>query len=148
MLANSGPGATHLVADIAGYFVQSTGTAGSYVGLSPSRLLDTRQGTGYPGKVQPSGSVPLQVAGRGGVPPNGAGAVIVNITVTEPAAPGFITAFPSGTTRPTASNLNFRAGQTVPNLAIVAIGADGRVTLTNASSGGSHLVVDVAGYFT
>jgi hypothetical protein len=49
-------------------------------------------------------------------------------------------------TTPAASNLNFVAGQTVPNLAIVGIGADGNVTAYNAA-GQTHVIFDVVGYF-
>ena len=123
--------------------------AGTYVALSPSRVLDTRVGVGAPAAaVAPGGTVHLQVLGRGGVPATGVSAVVLNVTVTQPTGPGFITAYPNGTAMPTASNLNFVAAQTVPNLVVVPVGADGMVALTNGSAGTVQLVADVAGYFT
>ncbi|WP_411284434.1 hypothetical protein, partial [Lapillicoccus sp.] len=124
-------------------------TAGNYLALPPSRVLDTRTGNGAPAAaVAPAGTVHLQVLGRGGVPATGVSAVVLNVTVTEPAASGWITAYPNGTTMPVASNLNFLAGQTVPNLVVVPVGPDGMVALTNSSAGTVQLIADVSGYFT
>ena len=58
----------------------------------------------------------LQVTGRGGVPTGGVGAVVMNVTVTEPSAASHVTAWPSASSRPVASNSNYVAGQTVPDL--------------------------------
>jgi hypothetical protein len=96
-----------------------------FTSLAPSRLLDTRIGVGAPqGAVAPGGTVHLQVAGRGRVPAMGVSAVVLNVTVTGATRPGFVTAYGDGTALPGASNLNFVAGQTVPNLVIAPVGAD------------------------
>ena len=89
----------------------------------------------------------LRVTGQGGVPKSGVTAVAVNVTVTDPTAVSFLTVYPSGGSRPLASNLNYVAGQTVPNLVIVKVGADGFITLYN-HSGAVHVIVDVAGWFS
>ena len=86
--------------------------------------------------------------GHGGVPASGVSAVVLNVTVTQPKAAGYITVYPDGATRPLASNLNFVAGQTVPNLVVAPVGADGKVDLYNGSSGTVELVADVSGYFS
>ena len=105
-------------------------------------------GNGAPqARVAASGTVGLQVTGRGGVPATGVAAVVVNVTVTGPSASGFITVYPSGTSQPTASNLNFTAGQTIPNLVTVKLGTDGKIDLRNNSAGSVHLIADVAGYY-
>jgi len=54
--------------------------------------------------------------------------------------------FPCGSTPPTASNLNYVLGSTVPNGVIAKIGAGGKVCLYANSA--AHLIVDVSGYFT
>ncbi|GAC1513731.1 MAG: hypothetical protein NVS1B16_06190 [Pseudarthrobacter sp.] len=74
-------------------------------------------------------------------------AVVFNLTVANPQSNGFITAYASGTVRPDAANLNFNAGQIVPNLVTVPVGADGKVNLHNCSAGTSELIADVAGYY-
>ncbi|MBJ7609338.1 MAG: N-acetylmuramoyl-L-alanine amidase [Candidatus Dormibacteraeota bacterium] len=61
-----------------------------------------------------------------------------------------MTVFADGTAAPTASNLTFVAGQTVPNLVVAPVGANGKVDLNfdSSSNGGSlQLIADVAGYF-
>ena len=89
----------------------------------------------------------LDVTGVGGVPETGVTAVVMNVTVDSPTAGSFLTAWPSGETRPGVSNLNFVPGQTVPNLVTVKVGANGRVNLFN-SSGWAHVIADVVGYYT
>ena len=80
------------------------------------------------------------------MPASGVSAVVLNVTVTQPTASSFLTAWPAGAARPLASNLNFVPGQTVPNLVVVKAGAGGVVDLFN-STGSTHVVADVAGWF-
>ena len=141
-------GSTQLIADVVGWFPASS----SFVGLQPARLLDTRAGLSTidgqfngVGAVKPYGTLDLTVVDRGGVPAAGVGSVVLNITATEPTAASFVTVFPTGRIRPTASNLNFVAGQTTPNLVIAKVGAGGKVSLFNLA-GNVHLVADVVGW--
>jgi hypothetical protein len=76
----------------------------------------------------------------------GAAGPALNVTVTWPRAPGFLTVWPCDQARPTASTLNYSAGATVAGLAIVARAADGSFCLLTMAS--AHLLVDVAGWFT
>ena len=123
-------------------------TAGAFVSVAPARLLDTPMGTGAPAaSVAAHQAVALQVGGRGGVPATGVSAVVLNVTVTQPGAGGFLTAYADGTALPLASNLNFSPGQTVPNLVVAPVGANGQVDLYNGSAGSTHLIADVTGYF-
>ena len=140
--------ATHLIADVAGYFAPGAG----FNALLPARLLDTRgDGRTVDGAAQAAGLQPLgavievQVTGRAGVPV-GAPAATLNVTVTEAQAPGFVTVFPCGSTRPNASSLNFVAGSTVPNGVIAKIGDGGKVCLFVSNA--THLIADVSGYFS
>ena len=119
-----------------------------FVPLTPARLLDTRSGIG--GNIFPLSEdtfTELPVTGVGGVPIGNVTAVVMNVTVTNPTAGGYLTAWPSGETRPLVSNINFVPGQTVPNLVTVKVGANGRVNLYN-SAGSSDIIADVAGYYT
>jgi hypothetical protein len=85
----------------------------------------------------------LLVAGRGGVPGD-AVAVVLNVTVTGPSGPGFATVFPCGSEPPNASNLNYAAGQTIPNAVTARVGSGGKVCVfTHAET---DLIVDVNGY--
>ncbi|HEY3751532.1 MAG TPA: PKD domain-containing protein [Pseudonocardiaceae bacterium] len=141
-------GPVDLIADVTGYFVTDS-AANGYTAITSHRVLDTRNGTGNSGRIAPiaaRGTFPLAVAGAG-IPATGVTAVALNVTVTGPKSTGFITAFPDGTARPTTSSSNFVTGQTVADLVIVPVGADGKVDLFNGSPGTTDLVADVVGYF-
>jgi hypothetical protein len=66
--------------------------------------------------------------------------------VAEPEAAGFITAWPAGQSRPNASSVNYVAGQTVPNFAIVGVGSASQVSLYSLAT--THLIVDLTGTFS
>ena len=147
-LFNGSTGTVQLLADVAGYYLAGAPTLpGTFRSLAPSRILDTRTNTGAPGSIAALGSISVQVTGRGGVPGTGVAAVAINITAVTPSTSGYITAWPSGTARPNASNLNFNAGRDIPNLVIVPVGADGKIQLFNGSNGTVQLLADVAGYY-
>lgn len=138
---------THVIVDVAGSFA-ATGALDMLV--APSRILDTRPGatTGdgqYAGTGARSGGsiLRLPVAGRVGVPA-AVQAVVLNVTVTGAQGPGYITAYPSGRTRPETSNVNFSTAQTIPNAVVAGVGPDGSICLFTSAS--THLIVDVAGY--
>jgi hypothetical protein len=87
----------------------------------------------------------VKVAGVGGVPAD-ATAVSLNLTVTNPRAPGFLTAYPCDEPRPVASNVNFTSDKTVAGAAIVPVAADGTVCVFTSAA--THLIVDVMGSFS
>jgi uncharacterized protein (DUF1501 family) len=134
-------GATHLIADVFGWFPAGAG----FHPLSPSRVLDTRAGITARGALRARMRLDVEATCKGGVPPNAA-AVALNVTVTEPTAASYLSIWPAGSPQPTASNLNFAAGQTVPNLVICRLGVDGMVSFFNAA-GAVHAVADVVGWF-
>lgn len=122
------------------------GAQGTYVGVSPQRLLDTRTGNGAPkGLVGAGQEVSLLVTGRGGVP-GGISAVVLNLAAVAPSTNTFLTAYPSGTTRPSTSNLNVAARGNRANMVTVPVGSDGRVRIYN-STGTVHILADVLGYY-
>jgi alpha-tubulin suppressor-like RCC1 family protein len=114
--------------------------------LAASRLLDTAHGVGAP-TVTAFGTARVQVTGRGGVPAANVSAVVLNVTVTEPTRRGFVSVYADGAARPSASNLNFIAGQSVSNLVVAPVGPNGKVALYNGSIGKVTLLADVAGYY-
>jgi len=135
----------HLVADVAGWL-----PTGSFVASTPTRILDTRPGdgqVGYSGDRPGVGSViDLTVAGVGPVPKSGVSAVVLSLTATEAAGPGFVTIWPAGSARPLASALNEpAAGATTSNQVTVPLGTGGSVSIFSQS--GAHLIADVAGYY-
>ena len=76
--------------------------------------------------------------------PEDASAAVLNVTVTEPEAAGFVTVWPCGHPRPLASNLNYATDENVPNLVTAPIGADGDVCLYTLAA--THLIADLNGW--
>ena len=150
LFANAG--CPQVIVDVVGYFEGTTPTLpGGFNGITPKRLLDTRN-AGNGGCV--NGDRALTVTGTSAIPgigdttvPADASAVALNVTVAGPTLPGFVTVYPTGATKPTASNVNFTAGQVVPNNVQVKVGAGGQINLF-ASGGCPELIVDVVGYYT
>jgi hypothetical protein len=142
----AGQGSVNVIADVVGYFDTTTGD--EFHAVAPSRILDSRTATGGFGSTPLTSGVAknLKVVGFGGVRAD-ATAVFANTTVTEPTADGFLTVYPDGAATPPTSNLNFVAGETVPNLVAVGVGTGGNVAIAN-SAGTAHVIVDVVGYFT
>lgn len=129
-----------------------------YHPVNPVRVLDTRGAPFGPigtcnagscgGALGAGGVKNVQVTGVAGVPNDGSvQAVVLNVTVDQNTAPSFLTVYPTGGTVPNASNLNFLAGQTVPNLVVVKVGSLGRVTAYN-NQGSTHVIFDLAGYYS
>ncbi len=137
-------GAANVVVDVVGYFGPPGGPR-RFSSFAPVRILDSRDGTGgFVTPLGPSTTRTVRVAGIAGVPAD-AKAVLINVTVTNPTAAGYLTVWPSGQQLPLASNLNFTAGATVPNLVLVPVGAEGRIALYNPL-GSVDVVADVSGY--
>jgi len=110
------------------------------------RDLDTRIGLGG-AKLGPGATLSLTVTNLNGVPPAGVSAVVLNVTAVVPSQAGFLTVWPAGATRPTASNINFVANQVVPNRVVVKVGTAGQVSIYNPV-GNVDVVADVNGWFT
>ena len=135
-------GSVDVIADLVGSY--APGTGGGFTGMAPSRVLDTRDGTGAvkAAKVGAGATVTLTVPGL----PAGVTAVALNVTVTAPTATSFLTVYPGGGSRPTASNLNFGAAQTIPNLVVVPVGAGNTVTFYN-NAGSVDVIADLVGSY-
>ena len=140
---------TQVIVDLVGYY--DGDAAGSlYSPVAPTRILDSRPGAenlAWATPLAPGETRSLTVAGASspaGVPAT-ATAVVMNMTVTGPTAPGDLRVWPAGAPQPDASNLNWAPGETVPNLVIAKVGAGGQVSVRN-SSGTTHVIADVVGY--
>jgi hypothetical protein len=160
----------------AGDFATSTHPVIVRVGfnpLNPTRVCDTRAGTGPGGGFQPNplnvyagqtmapfSDLTIAISGPIGptgsqqtiVPPQ-ASAVVLNVTVVNFTAPGNFTVYPADlASPPTAANLNWPGPQSdglvaIGNSVTVKVGANG-VKIHNASSGSTDVVVDIGGFFS
>jgi RHS repeat-associated protein len=129
------------------------GSDTSFVSVVPGRLLETRTDATPTIDGESSGigirdagtTTELQITGRYNIPTN-ATAAVLNVTVTGTTGPGYITVWPCGTPQPTASNLNYTAGDTIPNLVISKIGDNGKICLFTTTN--THLIADINAYYT
>ncbi|HJP75731.1 MAG TPA: hypothetical protein VJ914_15790 [Pseudonocardiaceae bacterium] len=137
-------GSVDLVADLAGYYTPGPGAG--FTSTSPTRVLDTRAGTGTGGVVAPVGADSAITLDLSGQVPAAATAVTLNLTGVDATAGTYVTAWPDGAQRPLASNLNLVAGEIVPNQVTVELSADRKIDLYNFA-GTTDLVADLAGYY-
>ena len=147
---HNGAGTVQVVVDVVGWFSDasaSAGTTGRYLGLLPTRVLDTRLGIGGIGTLS-TGQTLVSIAGLGGIPPGGVAAVIMNLTATNGTAPGdFLSLYPSDVAFPNTSDINFSSGESRANHAVSRLGGDGKVALYNAT-GRVDAIIDVEGYYS
>ncbi len=132
-------GSADIIVDVGGWFSDTSvpSTSGVTTPLVPARILDS-------GALAANSTTAVQVTGVGGVPASGVRAVILDATVTGPAAAGWLTVFPTGSTKPTTSDLNYASGQPRSNLVVAKLGAGGKVSLF--TSAGARVTFDVVGW--
>ncbi len=127
-------------------FTAGAAPASDFYTVTPCRALDTRSGSPLSSGV--AGFATLH--GVCGVPDT-AVAVAVNVTVIGATGSGNLRLYPGDIAPPTASSLNFQAGVTRANNAMLPLSDDGSGTLgflaTVTGGGTVHVVVDVVGYF-
>ena len=131
-------GESEVLVDLAGWFDLG------FDAMTPFRIVDTREMPGYP-TLGPGETMIIPMVGQGEIPAEGVGAVAMNITVTGGTSESFLTIWPTGRPRPTASSLNFVAGQTIPNAVISGVG-QGSISIYN-ESGSVDVIVDVTGWY-
>jgi hypothetical protein len=139
---------TALVVDLVGQVVPTNDPSGrDYTTLpKPRRLIDTRSGVGLPtGKKKGPSTFTLPAD-----LPAGIVGVLLNVTATDATAPGFVTVYPAGLTRPPTSNVNFVTSTAQANEVLTGVSSDRKVVFdvggTLAPS--TQLVVDMVGYLT
>ena len=120
----------------------------NFVAVVPCRIVDTRGAVDPFGGPQLAASTPrtfeIPSGPCAGIPANAA-AYSLNFTVVNPEAWGWLTSWPAGAPEPVVSTLNYLAGQTVANAAIVPAGDSGAITVSSVAA--THLIVDINGYF-
>jgi hypothetical protein len=151
----------NVAVDVQGYYSTPSSTTGDpYKAITPTRICDTRSTSAAGGSdvtsgltgqcansgtAVASGSV-LNVAIPTSVVPSGAQAVALNVTATGGTASSYLTAYPTGATRPVTSNQNWMPGETLASQVVSKVGTGGDVSLYNFA-GNVNYVVDVDGYF-
>jgi hypothetical protein len=148
---HNGAGSADLIVDVDGYFTDASGSGAPFTTLNPTRIVDTRYGTGgFYSPLGPAITMVVTVAGNGGVPSISSStppkAVVLNVTVEGATAASDLVVWPDGASLPVASDLNFVRGQTVPNLVIVKLSAAGKIDIRN-DFGSTSVIVDIVGWF-
>jgi hypothetical protein len=121
--------------------------------LTPCRIVDTRNPIGVTGgpALTNGATRNFPITNQCGVPSTALAAVL-NITMINPSADGFITVWQYPLPWPAVSNLNALAGEpAIANGATVPL-AGGSVDVsalygTNVSGATAHMILDVTGYF-
>jgi hypothetical protein len=157
---------TDVVVDLEGYTSTALSNgAGLYTPLpAPARICDTRPISstspsnqcnapgGAGGTVSAGHTINVQVAGGSNTIPAGATAAVFNVTVVNPLNAGFLTVFPEDASQPTASNVNYVAGQVAANRVIVPLSTTGPTVdqgqISVYSQQTADVIVDVSGYYS
>ncbi|MEM1331883.1 MAG: hypothetical protein AAGG08_00370, partial [Actinomycetota bacterium] len=141
---------TDVLVDVNGYV--DRGQSGSPSAATPQRLADTRQDGSAEtvdgeseaiGRLDAGAVLRVDVAGRGPISEAWTTAATVNVAAIAPARPGFLTVYPCDEDRPTASNVNYRAGDVVSNGALAKLASDGSICVFTSAS--ADVLVDVTG---
>ncbi len=141
---------TQVIFDVTGYYVNDL-TGARFVPLAPGRRMDTRfpaPREGLSGAFSANVARTLVIEPYQGVPVN-ATAIAGNLTVVNQTRGGYISMTQVATNSPATSTLNFPAGDVRAN------GVTGPMTdpagtiglVYKASSGTTHMILDLTGYF-
>lgn len=134
---NGSGGSADVIVDAVGYYSRNVfqGT----IATDPVRLIDTRTAgaAGTDDLIVNVAPMPANTERSG---------VILQLTATEPAGSGYLTAYQGGQTLPPTSNVNFNAGETISNRVMVPVGTDGRVVIHRGGFSRLHVVVDQVGW--
>ncbi len=145
--SGAGGSKTSLIFDVSGYFVPGA-SGGTYIPLSPARVLDTRTGAGLSGPFTSSAPRYFTVTGHGGVP-TGAVGVTGNLTVVGPSSGGYAYVGPVAASTPASSSLNVLRGDTRAGSVTVKLDGSGRLGVVWKGTPGAKadVLFDVTGYF-
>ncbi len=140
-------GNINVIADAVGYFEVDDSLPGRFNGLTPTRLIDSRDGTGTTLGPWTAGQARTIVVAGGNSPvPADASSVVLNLTGASASVATHLTVWPAGEAQPEASNLNLSPGPASANLVMAKLGATGDVSIFN-NSGSVHVIADLVGYF-
>ncbi|WP_159012319.1 LamG-like jellyroll fold domain-containing protein [Streptomyces sp. NRRL F-5123] len=141
--------ATAVIVDVSGYYTAGAGGQ-AYHPVNPTRLVDTRNGTGgtSAAPIASMGTYTVSTADTQQVTTATAPTLATVLTVTNTGAAGYVNAYPTGATQPSTSNINFSASDIIANLALTPTSDTDQFSLYNRSSSTLDLIVDCSGYFS
>ncbi len=124
--------------------VIAAGTASSFTTVTPFRFADSRSAN----RITPLlANTPkrIKVAGTAGLPAD-ATAISANFTITHPTGSSFLTVYNCSSVVPTASTVNFSAGENVAAAGVFPLASTGDLCVISPVA--TDLIIDVTGYFS
>jgi hypothetical protein len=141
-----------LLVHVQGYYTAGNGapSPGGYVPVNPARLIDTRNGTGLPQTKLATGSTTaITIGGNGNVPADASAVFVMLTAISTSSTAGYLSPYPTGTTRPGNVSLNYLASTATILGAAVDLGTGGQFNLWVGPAGTAiDVIVDVIGYYT
>ncbi|MGB3734084.1 MAG: SGNH/GDSL hydrolase family protein [Ilumatobacter sp.] len=122
----------------------ATGAPSAFEPVGPYRLADTRLADCSCDRIDAE-TIRVDIGGTELVP-NRITAAAVTITITGSTTGGYATVYPSGSSRPVASTVNFPAYASAANSTIVGVGSSGDVDVFVSAD--AEVIVDVTGVFS
>ena len=142
LAVRSSDAAVRLTVDLVGYVPQGS----AFRAVTRDAVLDTTAGVGTSGALRKGTTLQVTVAGRSGVPSTGATAVLLEVTVRNPASATRLTVFPTGNTRPATPDVEAAANRVTSALLAVPLGTNGRVAFFNELAN-ANVTAEVVGWF-
>jgi hypothetical protein len=137
---------------VQGYYTAGNGSPapGGYVPVGPTRIVDTRYGTGLPqAKLATGSTTAIPVGGLAGVPSDASAVFVMLTAITSSSTGGYFSPYPTGATRPANVSLNYLPASSTIAGAAVDLGTGGQFNLWIGTVGSSiDVIVDVVGYYT
>jgi len=123
-------------------------TGFSFFPLTPCRVVDTRNPAGTNGgPALTTASRDFQIRGVCGIPTT-AKAVAMNVTIVNASTNSWLTVWPSGTSKPFVSTLNYDQNSgAVANGAIVGVSTNTQDLSVANANGICHVIIDITGYY-
>jgi RHS repeat-associated protein len=141
-----------LLVHVQGYYTAGNGSPapGGYVPVNPARMVDTRIGTGLPqAKLATGSTTAVSVGGLNNVPADASAVFVMLTAISTSSTAGYLSPYPTGTTRPPNVSLNYLANTATILGAAVDLGAGGQFNLWVGPAGTAiDVIVDVVGYYT
>ncbi len=144
--------ATDVVIDVVDYHTSPEGTSGTvFVPVTPARVAKTATGEGTcdPApcdRLAAGETVAFQVAGVGGVPTDGAAAVVVSVTIENPSGAGWAKVNPNAGDWSAAAILHYQSAQSVNDVVVARLDEAGAIDVWTQDP--ADVTIDVAGYYS
>ena len=117
----------------------------AFTPIAPLRVLDSRSSTSFHFSPSHETDVWTVAGGVGGIP-DGATAIVMNVTMTDVTKSTFVTVYPDLLSRPGTSSLNPRPGVATQSVVVVQLGSDGKIDIFN-QAGSADVILDYFGYY-